>query len=143
MSRRELQRLERLSRVKSQTLSLVAAAEKMGVSYRHAKRLWRRYQARGEAGLLHGLRGQPSNRRTDRARRQRIVELYRTKYHDFGVTLAAEYLLEEDRLSVPVEPLRLAASVVRGPRQRTWATTASTKSAAKPAVPRLLPAPAR
>jgi molybdenum-dependent DNA-binding transcriptional regulator ModE len=36
------------------------AAELMGVSYRHAKRLKRRYQEHGDAGLVHALRGRPA-----------------------------------------------------------------------------------
>jgi len=45
MSRKELSRVEWLVRVKQGEMSLRAASVKMQVSYRQAKRLWRRYQA--------------------------------------------------------------------------------------------------
>ena len=106
MSRKELSRVEWLSRVKQGEMSLRAASAKMKVSYRQAKRLWRRYQAQGASGLVHGLRGKPSNRKVDDTQRRRIVQLYQEKYTGFGATLAAECLLEEDQLDVPVETLR-------------------------------------
>ena len=49
--------------VQRQELTLVQAGELMAVCYRQSKRIWRRYQADGDAGLVHRLRGQPSARR--------------------------------------------------------------------------------
>jgi transposase len=106
MSRKELSRISWLSKVKAKELSLRSAAEKMSISYRQAKRIWKRYDTGGEAGLIHGLRGKRSNRQSDDAHRERVLTLMREKYSDFGCTLASEYLLEEDKLSVPVETLR-------------------------------------
>ena len=54
MSRKELSRLEWLSRVKRGEMSHRGATPKLGVSYRQSKRLWRRYQEQGEAGLVPG-----------------------------------------------------------------------------------------
>jgi phage-related protein len=45
MSQRELSRVGILARVKSRQLRVVDAAALMGVSYRQAKRLWKRYRA--------------------------------------------------------------------------------------------------
>jgi hypothetical protein len=49
MSRRELGRVEILAQVKSQQLRLVGAAVLMGVGYRQAKRLGKRYREEGVA----------------------------------------------------------------------------------------------
>ena len=49
--------------VAEEEVTLIAAAGLVGVSYRQSKRLWRRYQDEGDAGLVHGLRGKPSARR--------------------------------------------------------------------------------
>ena len=46
MSKKERQRLEVLSRVKWGDMSLRTAAELLGLSYRHAKRVFRRYGRR-------------------------------------------------------------------------------------------------
>src|SRR5205807_2200613 len=56
MSSRELRRVEVLSRVKSKELKLVDAAALLEVSYRQAKRLWRRERKRhfGELVQMDG-----------------------------------------------------------------------------------------
>jgi transposase len=105
MSMRERKRLEVLSRVKRGEISLVKAAALLQLSYRQAKRVYGRYRREGDCGLLHGLRGRVSNRKTDVSLRERIVERYRQRYGDFGPTLAAEYLAKEG-LKVSVETLR-------------------------------------
>lgn len=50
MSKRELGRVEVLARVRSQPLRVVDAAALLRVSYRQAKRLWKRYREEGAAG---------------------------------------------------------------------------------------------
>ncbi|MFZ2996818.1 helix-turn-helix domain-containing protein [Sphingobium sp.] len=50
--------------------------------------------------------GRPGNRRLDDAIRDQIVALVRTHYHDFGPTLAAEYLAERHDLRISREKLR-------------------------------------
>jgi hypothetical protein len=106
MSQEERNRLAVMSQVKMSKLSLREAAEVMALGYRQAKRVWRRYQDQGDAGLVHGLRGRPSARRTAPRLRARILARYRMRYADFGPTLAAEYLRREDRLAVDHETLR-------------------------------------
>ena len=109
MSIKERQRLVVLNRVKrkEEGLTLVEAAELMRVSYRQAKRLWRRYRLRGDAGLVHGLRGRPSNGGSRRQEdRERALGLYQQKYGDFGPTLAAQCLQEREHLAVDHETLR-------------------------------------
>jgi hypothetical protein len=107
MSGKERRRLEVLSRVKSGVLSLVTAAELLGMSYRQSKRVWARYQELGDAGLVHRLRGQASNRHVQPIRKEQAVELYREKYAGYGPTLAAECLEADDGLAVPVSTLRV------------------------------------
>jgi len=106
MSKREWARLEVFGRVKRGELRLKKAAEFLQLSYRQAKRAYARYRREGDKGLVHRLRGQPSNRKVDEAKRQAVLSLYRKRYGDFGPTLAAEYLAKEG-LRVSVETLRL------------------------------------
>jgi len=76
------------------------------MSVRQARRAWKRYRESGDAGLMHGLRGKASNRKTDDATRLAVVGLYREKYADFGPTLAAEKLAGDGH-EVGPETLRL------------------------------------
>src|SRR6185436_6816788 len=104
MSRKERERVTVMAGVTEQELTLVAAAELMGVCYRQSKRIWRRYQA--EAGLVHRLRGRPSARRKPPQLRALALARYdEERYADFGPTLMAEQLLKE-KLVVDHETLR-------------------------------------
>src|SRR6266446_1287977 len=111
MSQRELGRVEVLARVRSQQLRVVDAARLMRLSYRQAKRLWKRYREQGAAGLKHGSAGRISNRAHDAKFRRKVLHLVREKYggpvgERFGPTLAAEHLASEDGLQVDAETLR-------------------------------------
>ena len=126
MSRRERKRLAVLAQVKRGELKLVTAGEVMGVTYRQAKRVWRRYRTEGDAGLVHRSRGRPSARRKPPEIRRRVLARYGQRYGDFGPTLAAEYLAGEG-LAVDHETLRrwLIAEGTRkvrrrGQRHRAW-----------------------
>jgi hypothetical protein len=92
--------------VKRQELTLVQAGELMAVCYGQSKRIWRRYQAAGDAGLVHRLRGKPSARRKPPELRALALARYaEERYADFGPTLMAEHLLKE-KLVVDHETLR-------------------------------------
>ena len=119
MSEEELRRGEVLSRVKRGELSrvkrgelkLVEAAERLGVSYRQAKRLSKRYREGGTAGLKHGNAGRRSNRAKPEGMREKTLELVRERYgggelEGFGPTLASEHLAAEHGIEVDHETLR-------------------------------------
>jgi len=105
MSKKERPRLGIMKQVKGKLMSLVAAAVLLDLSYRQAKRVWRRYRDRGDAGLVHLGRGRSGNRGKASKVRERILARYRERYPDFGPTLAAEHLGREG-LAVDHETLR-------------------------------------
>ena len=111
MSERELRRAEVLARVAEGGWTLVEAAERMEVSYRQGKRLWKRYRVEGLRGLVHRSAGRVSNRAKPKKLRRRVLQLIRAKYSGepgkrFGPTLATEHLAEEDGIGLGVETLR-------------------------------------
>ena len=106
MGQKELRRGKLLEMVKQGKMTLKAVVRQLKISYRQGIRLYRSYRDRGDAGLLHGSRGNPSNRRTAVDIRGRVVELYRRRYPDFGPTFAAEKLAEEDGVNISVSTLR-------------------------------------
>lgn len=101
MSGKERLRLEALSRVKRGELTVVEAAELMGLSLRQARRVWKRFKLQGDGGLVHQLRGRSSNRRLGAELAQRIVKRHQERYADFGPTLACEKLAEEELVISP------------------------------------------
>jgi hypothetical protein len=106
LSKKELQRGGILARVKAGELRLKDGAELMRVSYRQAKRVWKRYQAGGAASLKHGNAGRVSNRARPGKERKKILSKVKKQYSGFGPTLAAEHLASEDELQVHPETLR-------------------------------------
>lgn len=111
MSRRELRRVEAMSRVQAGELQLVDTAEMMEVSYRQGKRWWRRYREQGPEGWKHGNADRPSNRAKPADLREKVLGLVEKKYgggagERFGPMLAAEHLEQDDRLQVDPETLR-------------------------------------
>ena len=80
MSERELRRVEVLSRVKEGDLKLMDAAALIEVSYRQAKRLWKRYRKEGPEGLQHRSAGRESNRARPQKFREKVLRLVRQKY---------------------------------------------------------------
>ena len=106
LSERELDRLEFLRRVSEGRLSQKKAAELLGMSTRQLRRLHRRLEAEGPRGLGTRKRGKPSNNRCPDDFRERVLELVRSRYADFGPTLAAEKLSELHSIDVSTETLR-------------------------------------
>jgi hypothetical protein len=112
MSAKELKRAGVLARVQAGSVSLADAAVLMGVCYRQARRLRRRFRRGGPNALRHKSVGRRSNRRKAAAFRRQVLARYRKKYAGdpehapFGPTLAAEHLRTEDGLVVAPETLR-------------------------------------
>ncbi len=120
MSSREGKRVQIIQQVLDGGLRQVKAAALLGLSVRQIRRLQRRVHAEGAKGLTHRGRGRPSNRRLTGRLQQRALRLYRTRYADFGPTLAAEKLAERDGVTVSVETLRtwLKAAGIPYPQRR-------------------------
>ena len=117
MSQKERVRLSVMKQVLEDELRLVEASEVLGLSYRQTKRIWQRYQALGDSGLVHAARGKPGKRAKPVELKARILARYDERYPDFGPTLAAEYLAEEG-LVVDHETLRRWLLAEGKPRMR-------------------------
>lgn len=99
MSARERRRLIVFSQVKQQAISVAEAARSLELSGRQSRRLWKRYKEKGDAGLVHGLRGKKGNASRE-ALRAKVLELYRQKYAACNVSHAAMLLLEKEKLAI-------------------------------------------
>ncbi|TCU10400.1 winged helix-turn helix protein [Rhizobium laguerreae] len=88
MSQKELHRLEVIQKIRDQRLSVVQAAELLGLSRSQMHRLLQAYDHSGAAGLVSKKRSRPSNRRHSEDFRNAALDLIRERYLDFGPTLA-------------------------------------------------------
>ena len=104
MSRQERERLKIFERVKRGELQQKEAAALCQLEYRYLRRLYQRYCAQGDRGLVHQGRGRPSNRAHSAEFKAKVLARYQERYPDFGPTLAAEklaldgYLLDHETL---------------------------------------------
>jgi transposase len=94
------------------------AAEILGISDRHMRRIRERYEEEGYNGLFDRRRGKPSRRRVPVATVERVFALYREKYFDLNVQhfhekLAAEHGIELSYTWVK-QALQGAGLVARG-----------------------------
>jgi transposase len=95
MSIKERGRLDVLGQVKRKQISVNEAAVVLEISERQVRRIWRRYCLEGDVGLVHRLRGRPSNAGKEERLRRVVLELCREKYWDFGSAFAAECLVKD------------------------------------------------
>ena len=77
--------LEGLSRYRVGAFSCIEAAEFLGISERHFRRLRDVYEAEGAEGLIDKRRGRASGRRAPADQLEWVLEQYRTRYWDFTV----------------------------------------------------------
>jgi len=110
MSRRERDVLKVMSLVLKGERSQVEAARLLNRSVRQVRRIQRRLEKEKDAGVVHRLRGRPSNRAVKQAIRQAALKVYREKLIGFGPTLAAEKLAE---MKQPVHPRTLDVWLVK------------------------------
>lgn len=106
MSQRERDHLTVIKQLSDGRCSVAEATERLGLSRRHIFRLLKRYQVSGDAGLIHGLRGRPSNHGYGLRLKQRVVALYWEQYRDYGPTLFSEVLSEAHKIRVDHETIR-------------------------------------
>src|SRR3974390_582699 len=123
----ELRRLHVIQRVLGGGLKKVEVAGQLSLSFRHIRRVVKRVRGEGERGIVHRLRGRPSNRKIPDQLKDKVIKLYRKIYKGFGPTLASEKLLERDGVRLSDETLRgwlLETGdwkrVRKGKRHRQW-----------------------
>lgn len=94
MSLKEVKKYDVLKKLINKEFNGTKASRLLELSIRQIRRLKSRVAESGAEGLIHGNRGQPSNRSIPDKERKRIAALIEEKYSDFGPLLASEKLEE-------------------------------------------------
>jgi hypothetical protein len=92
MSQPERERLKVLQQMEQGHWTQMEGAQRLRLSSRQVRRIQRRVAAEGDGGVIHRLRGRPSNRKIPEKVQRRVLAEVRRRYADFGPTLAAEHL---------------------------------------------------
>ena len=127
MSGKDAERWSVLQRVIDGDLTQSHGATALSMSTRQVRRLVRRVRKEGMSGVIHHLRGRASHRRIPEEERTAIEEAIRTRYEDFGPTLASEKLAEHEGIVRSVSTVRrimidagLWKAKHGGQRHRSW-----------------------
>jgi hypothetical protein len=111
MSQKEINRYAIINRLIKREINGTQAAMFLSLSVRQTKRLKAKVKKQGPAGLIHGSRGKPGNRRLPDAKIQKIIKLLCQYYPDFGPTLASEKLREKHHFDY--DPKTIGAIMVK------------------------------
>ena len=106
MSNQELTRIQIMEQLVQKEIHLGRAAEQLGLTVRHVKRLKRAYKRKGAKAIVSKQRGRASNHQLDPQVKVQALEFIRAHYADFGPTLAHEKLTEVHHLNLSVEAVR-------------------------------------
>jgi transposase len=119
LSHNEAHRGHVLEQVAQRTLTLKEAAKIMGLSYRQAKRVHKRWQQEGLAGLCHRNRGRQVSHALPAETAAIILALHDEVYANFNDTHFTEALAEREGITVSRETVRqILRSAGRGPKRK-------------------------
>ena len=120
LSRKEVTRVTILNKVEVGAITGKQAATVMAISLRHTRRLLAAYRKEGIAALAHGNRGRkPANAIAEKLR-QKVLELWGSKYSGFNHQHFTEKLAECENILLSRSSVRniLFKSGIRSPRKR-------------------------
>lgn len=120
LTQKEEARLQMLNGVLQGAVGVPEAAEVLGISGRHVRRILAAYRRKGAAALAHGNRGrQPANRVSDETR-QEVIGLARARYVGVNHTHLTELLEENEGLVMGRSTVRriLKGAGIASPRGR-------------------------
>jgi transposase len=92
--------VEAIGRYRGGALSCAEAAEVLGMSERHFRRLRERYEVEGAEGLIDRRRGRAAGRRVPVDRIEWVLDQYRTRYWDFTAKHFHERLVAEHKFEL-------------------------------------------
>ncbi len=106
MNRKEQQRLKVLTRVLQGELSGPEAANTLGVSLRHERRMMAAFRREGAAGLAHGNRGLKPAHALDEEFKGQLVSLVKERYLGCNHLHLSELLRDLERISLSRSTVR-------------------------------------
>ena len=107
MTQADRDRLVALKKAKNKLITQKQAAEELGMTERHVRRLLRQLKRGGDKVVVHALRGLPSKRKISAEIEQKAIAILSPPvYRGFGPTLAAEYLAKKHDIEVSLRRAR-------------------------------------
>ncbi len=119
MNQKEQARLKVLNSLWAEQMAVDQAAELMGVSPRHTRRILAAYRREGVAALAHGHRGRRPPNATPETTRAEVLHLANTRYLGTNHTHLSELLGEREGIDIDRSTLRriLVSAGLKSPRR--------------------------
>lgn len=120
LSKKEQSRLIVLNWVEVGRIIVREAAEVLGLSLRHVRRILAAYRRQGAAALAHGNRGRKPHNALDDELKKRVLELAQSTYAGCNTQHFTELLAEREGIAVSRSAVRLILlrAGLRSPRKR-------------------------
>lgn len=120
LSKKEQSRLMVLNGVEVGRIIVREAAEVLGLSLRHVRRILAAYRKEGAAALAHGNRGRKPHNALDDGLQRRVLELAQSTYAGCNTQHFTELLAEREGIAVSRSAVRLILlrAGLRSPRKR-------------------------
>ena len=120
LNSKEQKRLKVLNQVERSEVVGQQAAQLLGMSLRHVRRLLAAYRNEGAAGLAHGHRGRKPHNALDGALKEKVAVLSRSKYTGCNTQHFTELLAEREDIRLSRSTVRriLIEAGISGPRKR-------------------------
>jgi len=107
MTQQDRDWLVALKKAKKKLITQRQAAEELGQTERHIRRLLVKLRKQGDTAVVDARRGRPSNRKLDdQVKSKALTMLKQEIYRGFGPTLASEYLAQQRQITVSRETVR-------------------------------------
>ena len=127
MSNQDIDKLKVIQNTIDGKITWPQASDILSLSERQVGRLCARVREEGNRGVIHGLKGLPSNNKLPEAIIEEAIDLVKQYYADFGPTLANEHLFEDHKIRISTNTLRKAMIVAElykpkshKPKHRDW-----------------------
>lgn len=120
LNKKEQKRLMVLNQVETDGITVREAAEVLGLSLRHVRRILAAYRKEGAAALAHGNRGRKPHNTLDKSLRRQVLELARSTYAGCNNQHFTELLAEREGIVISRSLVRLILleAGIRSPRKR-------------------------
>lgn len=104
--KKALQRAQIIQEILEKRMNHTEAAKILSLTRRQLRRLVKRFREEGKEGMVHKLKGRPSNRRIRKETRDKIFRLYREHFQGYGPSYISDKLLEKHNININHETLR-------------------------------------
>lgn len=119
LTNKEWQRASVIKLTVDGEITATEAAALLNLSARQVRRLKRRYEAKGAAGMAHGSRGQQSPRRIPAKVVDKVIRLATGKYAGFNDLHLTDKLIEEEHIPISASSVRRILRIRGlGPRRK-------------------------